>query len=35
MTAWFDRIPQRIFRLLSWLVIGVLLILILYDPTCD
>jgi len=30
MTALFDRIPQSVFRLLSWLVIAVLLILILF-----
>lgn len=30
MTALFDRIPQSIFRLLSWVVIVVLLILILF-----
>jgi len=30
MTALFDRIPQSIFRLLSWVVITVLLILILF-----
>ena len=30
MTALFDRIPQGIFRLLAWVVIGVLLIMILF-----
>ena len=30
MTAWFDRIPDSLFRVLAWVVITVLLILILF-----
>ncbi|MFN8494326.1 MAG: carbohydrate ABC transporter permease [Caldilineaceae bacterium] len=30
MTTWFDRIPDSLFRVLSWVVIGVLLIMILF-----
>jgi len=30
MTAWFDRIPDALFRVLAWVVITVLLILILF-----